>query len=212
MPIGIFCLNDSLPEKKINNTIPKFIGNIEQTPNAFSAIKVDGKRAYDLARSGQPVAIAPRQITIYDLRSLDMTAENATFEVICSKGTYVRTLAHDIAHALGTVGVVTMLRRTNCSPFDLNQALALEDIKSGKITTDNLPLIPMEAVLKDLAALIFSETEINRLAQGQRLSWAKLDHPQTETENGIYCATINGKICGLVQKDDAVIRPKFIWI
>lgn len=196
---------------EIVKILAKFTGQIMQTPNVFSAIKVNGKRAYDLARAGQEVVLKSRPITIYNLCLLNNDIESATFEVVCSKGTYVRTLAHDISHALDTVGVVTMLHRINCAPFDITQSVPLEDIKSGKITADTLPLIPMENVLQNIPILTFSEAEIVRLSKGQRLSWAKLEHEQKTSENGIYCAQVENKILGLVQKDNHVIRPEFIW-
>ena len=198
-------------KQEINEIIPNFIGKISQTPSIFSAIKINGKRAYDLARSGQEISIKPRTITIYNLNLLNANSEDATFEVTCSKGTYVRTLAHDISHALSTVGVVTMLRRINCAPFDIAQAITLEDIKSGKITADTLPLLSMESVVQDTPSLILTEAEIKRLSMGQRLSWTKLEHPQAVSKNGVYCAKINNQIYGLVQKDGQVIRPQFIW-
>ena len=198
-------------EQEIHAILPQFMGQIMQTPSAFSAIKVNGKRAYDLARTGQEVVIAPRPITIYDLHVLDTHFEDATFEVTCSKGTYVRTLAHDLSHALKTVGVVTMLRRINCAPFDIGQTITIEDIKSGKITAETLPLLPMESVVQHLPSMAFSEEEMHRLSQGQRLSWSKLAYTQNTSEKGIYCAKIEKKICGLVQKENQIIRPHFIW-
>ena len=198
-------------EQEIRKIIPNFIGKISQTPSRFSAIKVNGKRAYDLARSGQEISIKPRTITIYNLNLLNTNSEEATFEVVCSKGTYVRTLAHDISHTLGTVGVVTMLRRINCAPFDIAQATSLEDIKSSKITSDNLSLLPMENVVKNIPSLIFSKDEINRLSQGQRLSYFKLEHTQQFDQDGLYCASVKNKIHGLVQKSNHIICPKFIW-
>lgn len=204
--------NDKIPlEDEIRSVVPKFVGEIMQTPSAFSAIKVDGKRAYDLAREGQKVELKPRPITIYDLKILEIQQDNATFEVVCSKGTYVRTLAHDIAHALGTLGVVTMLRRTACMPFDLSQKVALDEIKSEKITAENLPLIPMENGLCDMPTLIFSANEIKRLSVGQRLSLTKLETPQTPTQDGIYCAENEGKICGLIRLTGHLISPEFMW-
>ncbi|MBQ3695714.1 MAG: tRNA pseudouridine(55) synthase TruB [Alphaproteobacteria bacterium] len=198
-------------EDEMRAILPKFIGEIMQTPNAFSAIKVDGKRSYDLARAGKKVEMKSRFVTIYDLKLLKIRPDDATFEVVCSKGTYVRTLAHDIAHALGSVGVVTMLHRTVCLPFDLTQAIQLEDVQTEKINIDNLQLIPMETVLKDVLALSFSETEIKRLSQGQRLSWNKLEKTQAMVFDGIYCAKVGQKTLGLVKKEDSVIRPEFIW-
>ena len=157
--------SDKVPtESEIRSVLPKFVGEIMQTPSAFSALKVDGKRAYDLAREGKEVDIKPRPITIYDLKVLEIKPDIATFEVVCSKGTYVRTLAHDVAHALDTVGVVTMLRRTACMPFDLSQVVALDNIKSEKITAENLPLIPMENVIQNIPTIALSETEIKRLS------------------------------------------------
>ena len=205
--------SDKIPsEDEIKSILPKFIGESMQTPSAFSALKVDGKRAYELAREGKVVEIKPRPITIYDLKIIEIQQDNVTFEVVCSKGAYVRTLAHDMAHVLGTVGVVTMLRRTSCLPFDLSQAVALDDIKTEKITTENINLVPMEKVVQNMPTLTFSETEIKRLSQGQRLSWNKLETTQPNVPDGIYCVKMDQKTLGLVKKDGSVIRPDFIWV
>ena len=204
--------SDKIPsEEEIRAILPKFIGEIMQTPSAFSALKINGKRAYELAREGKEVEIKPRSIIIYDLKALEIQQDSASFEVQCSKGTYVRSLAHDIAHALGTVGVVTMLRRTACLPFDLTQALALGEIKSEKITAENLSLISMESVVKDMPVINLSEAEIKRLSQGQRLSLNKLMHPNKMTQDGIYRAENDGNICGLVRLKEGLISPEFIW-
>ncbi len=204
--------SDKIPtEREIRSVLPKFVGEIMQTPNVFSALRINGKRAYDLAREGKKVKIEPRPITIYDLKILDIQADNTTFEVVCSKGTYVRSLAHDIAHALATVGVVTMLRRIACLPFDLNEAIALDDIKAGKITEQNLNLIPMEGVIQHLPVLTFSATEVKRLSQGQRLSWLKLEISQPDVPDGVYCVQTDAKIQGLVTKKGRVVSPEFIW-
>jgi len=204
--------SDKIPtEDEIRSVLPKFVGEIMQTPSAFSALKVNGKRAYELAREGKEVEIKPRSVTIYDLKILEIQQDKATLEVQCSKGTYVRSLAHDIAHALGTVGVVIMLRRTFCLPFDLTQAVAVDEIKTGKITVENLPLIPMETVVQDMPKIAFSINEIRRLSQGQRLSLPKLEISQKPTQDGIFCAENGGKICGLVCLNGVVISPEFIW-
>ena len=204
--------SDKIPtEHEIRSVSPKFIGKIMQTPNAFSALRVNGKRAYELAREGKEVEIQPRPVTIYDLKILEIQQDRTTFEVICSKGTYVRTLAHDIAHAMDTVGVVVMLRRIACFPFDLTQAVALEDIKSEKITPENVQLIPMETVVQNIPALNFSATEVKRLSQGQRLSMTKLEFSQQTNFDGIYRAQVGDKICGIVQKNGNTLYPKLIW-
>ena len=199
-------------QNEIKSILPKFVGEIMQTPSVFSAIKVNGKRAYDLAREGQHVQIKARPITIYDLKVLEIQSDNALFEVRCSKGTYVRTLAHDIAHALGTLGVVTTLRRTACLPFDLSEAISVDDIKSEKITIQNLSLIPMESVLQNIPIIIFSKTEISRLSQGQRLSLSKLENTTNSHQDSIYCAKVENKICGLIRLSNSIISPELIWL
>ena len=205
--------NDKIPtENEIMSILPKFMGEIMQTPSTFSALRVNGKRAYELAREGKEVEIKPRPITIYDLKILEIQADNATFEVVCSKGTYVRTLAHDIAHALDTLGVVLMLRRTVCMPFDLSQVIMLDDIRTEKITTKNLPLIPMESVVKKLPVIALSETEIKRLSQGQRLSMIKLETPQNLSSDGVYRIENMGKTRGLVRKFGHILSPELIWL
>ena len=204
--------SDKIPtEEEIRSVLPRFLGEIMQTPSVFSAIRVNGKRAYDLARGGQKVELKARPITIYDLKVLKTEPDSTTFEVQCSKGTYVRTLAHDMAHALNTVGVVTMLHRTCCASFDLTQAVSLDEIKSQKITAENLPLISMETVVQNVPSLEFSELEIKRLSQGQRLSWTKLERQQPDCVDSIYCARMQNVVCGLIKKEAGVVSPKFIW-
>ena len=107
-------------EPAIRATLPAFTGPIVQTPPAYSALKVDGERAYKRARAGEVIELAPRHLTIHALDLIDHDADAATFAVTCSKGTYVRSLARDIALALGTVGHVSMLRRTRAGPFTLD--------------------------------------------------------------------------------------------
>ncbi len=116
--------------------LPRFTGPIEQVPPAYSALKVDGKRAYDLARAGEEVELdSARAVTIHSLRAVAI-ADGSTGRAIeaitliahVSKGTYIRSLARDIAHALGTVGHVTMLRRTKAGPFTLDQAISLDKL------------------------------------------------------------------------------------
>lgn len=131
-------------EAQIRAILPQFTGEITQTPPVFSALKVGGQRAYKLAREGQQVALAPRQITIYSLEILEINPQSATFTANVSKGTYIRVLGRDIALALGTVGHITMLQRTVHGPFTLEQAVSLEfldkALQSGDIATYLLPL------------------------------------------------------------------------
>ena len=181
--------------------LPQFTGPIEQVPPIYSALKVDGERAYDLARKGEAVELKSRQILIHSLSirvaqsrdtgrgiatSLDTdgTLDEATFEVTVSKGTYIRSLARDIAQALGTVGHVTMLRRLKAGPFGLDQAISLDKLNEvGKGAPLENVLLPLEAGLVDIPALNLSSEQASMVRQGRVLSglphtnglhWARL--------------------------------------
>lgn len=129
---------------QIEAILSQFTGPITQIPPAFSALKVGGQRAYALARQGQTVELQPRAVTIHSLELLETTPESATFRAAVSKGTYIRTLAEDIAKALGTVAHTTMLCRVQHGPFALTQAVDAETLdtalKSGHITAYLHPL------------------------------------------------------------------------
>jgi tRNA pseudouridine55 synthase len=128
--------------------LPAFTGDIRQTPPAFSAIKVEGERAYDLARAGETVALEPRTVTIHDLVLLSHSGEASEFELACEKGTYVRALARDLGRALGTRGHVSALRRTAVGPFDERSAVSLEALEAAG-DRDEL-LLPIAAGLVEL--------------------------------------------------------------
>lgn len=156
--------------------LPRFTGPIEQTPPAFSALKVDGKRAYDLARSGADVALASRQVTIHSLTPMafggnaEAPRDEITLRAYVSKGTYIRSLARDIALALGTVGHVTMLRRTRAGPFTLDHAISLDKLaetaKARRLEDIGLPLT---AGLDDIPALSVTPDQAGALRQGRVL-------------------------------------------
>ncbi len=129
---AIAATSDRRPgEAEVLAALPRFTGTIMQRPPAFSAIKVDGERAYDLARAGEDVVLAARPVTIDALTLLRHGRENSDFEMACEKGTYVRSLARDLAEALGTRGHVTALRRTAVGGFNETQALTLEQLEAG---------------------------------------------------------------------------------
>lgn len=118
-------------EAQVLAALPAFIGTIMQRPPAFSAIRIGGERAYDLARAGQAVEMTPRPVTIDALTLVSHSAERSRFAMACEKGTYVRSLARDLAEALGTRGHVTMLRRTAVAGFTETDALTLEAIEAA---------------------------------------------------------------------------------
>ncbi|MBI2975522.1 MAG: tRNA pseudouridine(55) synthase TruB, partial [Chloroflexi bacterium] len=138
---------DCTPEQ-IESALAAFRGAIEQTPPAFSAIQVNGQRAYDLARRGQAPDLKPRAITIHSLTLVGWSAPDATLEVACSAGTYIRSLAHDLGQALGCGAHLVALRRTAAGQFSVHQAVALDRLRQAFATGDwRRYLRPMDEVL-----------------------------------------------------------------
>ena len=152
--------------------LPRFLGEIEQMPPAFSALKVDGRRAYALARAGETVTLKPRTVRIDALSLLDQPdADHATFEVDCGKGTYVRALARDLAAMLGAEGHVSALRRTRVGPFGEKQAIGLGALEEMVHKARALEvLMPLATALDDIPALAVSTVEAHRIRHGQAIA------------------------------------------
>ncbi|MDX3886356.1 MAG: tRNA pseudouridine(55) synthase TruB [Sphingomonas sp.] len=158
------------PRAAVEAVLPRFTGAIDQVPPAFSALKVDGARAYDLARAGEEVVLKSRAVTIHDLRLSAWDGTGATLSARVSKGTYIRSLARDIAYALDTVGHVTMLRRTKAGPFTLDQAISLDKLEeSAKGHALEDILLPLTAGLDDIPALAVSPDQARALREGRKL-------------------------------------------
>ena len=160
----------------IEAVLPRFTGPIEQVPPAYSAIKIDGNRAYDLARAGQQVEMKARPVTIHELRIEEVTPDSVTLIAYVSKGTYIRSLARDIAHALETVGHVTMLRRIKAGPFGIEQAISLDilnEVANGP-QLENV-LLPLEAGLVDIPALNLGPEQARAVRQGRVLTGLSQD-------------------------------------
>ena len=151
-------------EADVRAMLPRFTGTILQRPPAYSAIKVDGERAYDLARAGEVVELAERPVTIGELMLLSHSAERSSFEMACEKGTYVRSLARDLAETLGTRGHVTALRRTAVGAFTEKNAVSIETIE----TSDNRDalLTPVEVPLRTLPELPMTADDAMLLRNG----------------------------------------------
>ncbi|WP_282604664.1 tRNA pseudouridine(55) synthase TruB [Pelagibius sp. Alg239-R121] len=169
--------SDHRPERaEIEAALADFHGTIAQIPPRFSAIKLQGERAYDLARENREFELAARPVEIerFVLCDSDRDTFNpdlASFEVDCGKGTYVRSLARDLARKLGTVGHVSALRRTSVGPFHENDAISLESLEAlGHSPAALELLLPVETALDDIPALALSETEAARLRSGQSVS------------------------------------------
>ena len=165
--------------EQVQQALAQFTGPIEQIPPAYSAIKIDGKRAYDLARAGEVVEMKSRGVTIYalsvqqsDLLSRsDASLKSITLTADVSKGTYIRSLARDIAYALGTVGHVSMLRRVRAGPFALNGAISLDKLNAfGQGAAQEDIILPIEAGLVDIPALDLSPEQARAIQQGRVLT------------------------------------------
>ena len=180
--------------------ILQFTGPIAQVPPAYSALKVAGQRAYALARAGETVILAVRHVTVHSLTLLGTAPDSASFRASVSKGTYIRSLARDIAVALGTVGHVTMLRRTKAGPFSLDQAISL-DIFEKRVQQPLLEqvLLPLMAGLDDIPALSIDPEQAAALRQGRKL----FGHPAIP---GTYLACLGPVPVALVEVDPEAVR------
>ncbi len=176
----------------IEAVLPRYIGTTEQVPPVYSALKVDGQRAYKLARDGEAPEMAPRPITIEALRLLapadsSTDPDHAEFEVFCQKGTYVRALARDIAASLGTVGHVVALRRTQSGPFGEKAAISLDSLEAlGHSARLEAPLLSIMTALDDIPALALDEAEAGKLRQGNPIALLAVlrRSPETTIEQG----------------------------
>jgi tRNA pseudouridine55 synthase len=187
---------------QVEAVLPRFTGAIEQAPPMYSAIKIDGQRAYDLARAGEEVEMKLRAVTIHDLTVSDATGEGALDSVTLiahvSKGTYIRSLARDIALALGTVGHVTYLRRTKAGPFTDNQAISLDLLNEiGKGAPLNDHLLPLEAGLDGIPALSLNPESAQAVRQGRVVSGLPL-------ADGLCLATLDAVPVALMEISDGM--------
>lgn len=171
--------SDRLPTRtELIEVLPKLAGRIEQLPPAYSALKIDGRRAYDLARAGEHVELKTRRVTVHKLEiwgdgtlHVDGELSEATLLANVSKGTYIRSLARDIASALGAVGHVTMLRRLKAGPFTLGRAISLDKLNEiGKGAPIENTILPLEAGLDDIPALDLGPEQARAVRQGRVLT------------------------------------------
>ena len=197
---------------EIEAALPTFIGEISQIPPQFSAIKVAGERAYDLARDGEKVDLAPRIIRVEDFRLAEiLSADEAVFEVRSGKGAYMRSLGRDLAQHLGSVGHISALRRLSVGGFTEKQAISLDALKAlGHIPAAFEHLLPIETALDDIPALALSATEAIRLRSGQPVG---LIHRQDRDRfrdfvpGGMVCAMSEGKLLALTRYEAGELVP-----
>jgi tRNA pseudouridine55 synthase len=181
--------------QQVEAVLPRFTGEIEQEPPAYSALKIDGKAAYARARAGEELEMKARAVTIHSLsiRSPYDDVEEVTLSAEVSKGTYIRSLARDIARALGTAGHVSYLRRTRAGPFGLDQAVSLDFLEeTAKARQLDGAVVPLQAALDDIPALPVTPDQAQLLRHGQKL----VGFP---AKPGLQLATSDGRPVALVE-------------
>lgn len=208
--------SDLRPDRAaIEEVLESFIGDIEQVPPRYSAIKVAGERAYDLARSGEEVELKARTISVYDLRLVEILGEDeAVFEAECGKGTYVRALARDMGRALGTRGHVSSLRRLAVGPFeeaDMVELDALREVAAeeggGEAELDTY-LHPVETALDALHEVTVTGSDAGRLRRGQAVILKGRDAPLFVGEAYAMAA---GQLVALGEVDRGTFNPKRVF-
>ncbi len=184
-----------LPRPIIESALASFVGEIEQTPPAFSAAKVAGQRAYDLAREGGAVELRPRLVTVYRISIRSYVWPNLDIEVHCGKGTYIRSLARDLGRKLGCGALVSVLRRTAVGPFTPELATPLD----ASFETIRARMRPMSDAVAAISPVIVSEDEAQRLRQGQSI------HREGFDLSAVYLPT--GELVGIAEHCDGKLQP-----
>ena len=212
----VIAASDTRPHAEaIRALLPAFTGTIEQVPPRYSAIKVEGERAYDLAREGETVELKPRPVEIARLELVETPdADHSVFVAECGKGTYVRALARDIGRALGCFGHVCALRRLAVGPFGEETMIPLEQVESlchraaaGEASLADA-LMPVETALDDIPALAVGRADAARLQRGQAVLLRGRDAPIV---HGPVHVTVEGQLLALAEVDRGEIVPRRVF-
>jgi tRNA pseudouridine55 synthase len=196
----------------IRALLPNFTGRIEQTPPRYSALKIEGERAYNLAREGEDVSLAARPVDVHRLALTEIPdADHAVFETECGKGTYVRALARDMGRALGCLGHVCALRRTRVGSFGEQEAVRLAELdRLRDAGSDDLAaaLLPVASGLAAVPALQVSRADADRLALGQSVLLRGRDAPLLA---GMVSVSTHGSLVALAEIDQGALKPRRIF-
>jgi tRNA pseudouridine55 synthase len=200
----------------LRETAPAFLGEIMQVPPSFSAIKVAGERAYDMAREGRAPVLEARPARVDRFELIERPdAEHAVFEVQSGKGVYMRSLARDLAAACGTVGHIGALRRLRVGPFLEADSIPLDKVLAGEDTARSFPdfLRPVSTALADIPALALTDMEAMQLKQGQAISLLTLMSriPGDAGPSGLVRALAGGGVIGLCRLEEGWLRPERIF-
>jgi len=192
----------------VRAVLPHFTGKIEQTPPRYSALKIEGERAYNLAREGEDVSLAARPVEVHRLTLTEIPdADHSVFETECGKGTYVRALARDMGRALGCLGHVCELRRTRVGSFGEREAVRFAELvrRDGDLTAT---LLPVESGLAAVPALQVSRADADRLALGQSVLLRGRDAPLLA---GMVSVSTQGSLVALAEIEQGALKPRRIF-
>ena len=176
-----------ISEEGLGKVLQSFLGPQKQIPPMYSAIKINGKKLYEYARKGEKVEIEPRNIEIYNIELLEFAQEQIKIKVVCSKGTYIRTLCEDIAEKLNTVGTMSALERTKVGEFELKNAITIEELENEQIVQNNL--ITPEKLFWGKPEIELDQGELVRFLNGMIL--------KKEKPNELYRIYVQGKFIGI---------------
>jgi tRNA pseudouridine55 synthase len=201
-------------DESIRSALPQFRGDIMQVPPTFSAIKVAGERAYDMAREGRPATLEPRPARIDRFELIERPdPDTAIFEVASGKGVYMRSLARDLAIVCGSLGHIAALRRLRVGPFTEAQAIPLDKVRGTDDTAPASPdlLLPVSTALADIPALALTEAEASGLRHGQAISLVTLMGRipgSANPDGGLVRAMAGGRVVGLARLEDGWMKPE----
>jgi tRNA pseudouridine55 synthase len=192
--------------EQIRAALPAFTGRIWQIPPDYSAIKVEGNRAYDLKRAGEQVELKSREVEVHRFELTEVAdADTVRFEVECGKGTYIRALARDLARTLGTLGHVVELRRVAVGPFRESDAITLEKLETlCNVAPPSGTVLPVETALADIPALAVTGDEADRMRRGQAVR-------TPIARSGMVCVTAAGKPVALAHVENGEVRPTRVF-
>jgi tRNA pseudouridine55 synthase len=195
----------------VSDRLQEFIGEVDQVPPAFSAAKVSGRRAYDLARRGHEVTLSPKRVSIFQIGVLDYHYPRLELEVLCGKGTYIRSLARDLGQSLGCGALLESLRRTRIGTFDVNEAVPLDaspDVARSRI-------LPVSTAVSELPSACADADTLARLRQGQAVPLTSLSYRSSEETSARDVAVFDhsNALCAVASVDESglMLRPRKVF-
>ena len=209
------CSYAKVTEKAVREAFKAFDGVIEQTPPKYSALMIDGKRAYDLARAGEDFEIKPRRVTIYDrtITGIDLEKGEIEFDVICSKGTYIRTICDDVGRALGCGAVMTALTRTGSGFFRIEDSHTIEEVIDAAEDTEKISkmIISTEITLEKLGKAILDNKRVTAFMNGNS-TWSRGFTVTMASEyDEMYRVYADGEFLGVASIENGSLIPKKVF-